>query len=82
MFNNPPTENRAVYEIMWKNMVEPDITDGNIIRRMCFACWITKVTDTHSEYIILFAFARQQMFTRTRLSVRFVRKLHCLSYRL
>jgi len=25
--------------------------DGNIIRR--FACRITKVTDTHSEYVIL-----------------------------
>jgi hypothetical protein len=24
VFNNPPTEYRAVYEIMWKNMVEPD----------------------------------------------------------
>jgi hypothetical protein len=31
-------------------------TDGNIIRRMRFACWITKTTDTHSEYIILIAF--------------------------
>jgi hypothetical protein len=28
-------------------------TDGNIIRRMRFACWITKATDTHSEYVIL-----------------------------
>jgi len=29
-------------------------TDDNIIRP--FACWITKVTGTHSEYIILIAF--------------------------
>jgi hypothetical protein len=28
-------------------------TDDNIIRRMRFACWITKATDTHSEYVIL-----------------------------
>jgi hypothetical protein len=28
-------------------------TDDNIIRGMCFACWITKATDTHSEYVIL-----------------------------
>jgi hypothetical protein len=34
-------------------------TDNNIIRRMRFACWINKVTDTHSEYITLIAFARQ-----------------------
>jgi hypothetical protein len=36
-------------------------TDGNIIRRMRFACWITKATDTHySEYAICIAFPRQQ----------------------
>jgi len=27
--------------------------DGNIIRRMRFACLITKATDTHSEYVII-----------------------------
>jgi hypothetical protein len=27
-------------------------TDDNIIRRMRFACWITKANNTHSEYII------------------------------
>ena len=27
-------------------------TDDNIIRRMRIACWITKATDTHSEYVI------------------------------
>ena len=36
-------------------------TDDNIIRRMRFACWITKTTDTHSEYVILIAFPRQQL---------------------
>jgi hypothetical protein len=35
-------------------------TDDNTIRRMRFACWITKATDTHSEYVILIAFPRQQ----------------------
>jgi hypothetical protein len=47
------SENRAVYEIMWKNMVQPD-TPQKIIRRMRFVCWIIKATDTHSEYVILF----------------------------
>jgi hypothetical protein len=28
-------------------------TDDNIIRRMRFACWTTKATDTHFEYVIL-----------------------------
>jgi hypothetical protein len=31
-------------------------TDDNIIQRMRFACWITKATDTHSEYVIFIAF--------------------------
>jgi hypothetical protein len=35
-------------------------TDDNIIRRMRFACWITKATDTHLEYVIIITFPRQQ----------------------
>jgi hypothetical protein len=55
------SENRAVYEIMWRNTVQPDrATDVSIIRRMRFACWITKATDTHSEYVIVIAFPRQR----------------------
>jgi hypothetical protein len=38
------------------------VTDFNIIRRVQFACWVTEVTNTHSEYIILIAFSRQQWF--------------------
>jgi hypothetical protein len=34
--------NRALYKIMSKNMVEPDRVHDNTIRRMRFACWITK----------------------------------------
>ena len=34
-------------------MVEPDGPHDNIMRRMRFACRITKATDTHSEYVIL-----------------------------
>jgi hypothetical protein len=30
-------------------------TEDNVIRRMRFACWVTKATDTQSEYIILTA---------------------------
>jgi hypothetical protein len=44
-------------------MVKSDIeTDGNIIQRMLFACWINKATDTykHSEYDILFDFPLQE----------------------
>jgi hypothetical protein len=35
-------------------------TDDSITRCMCFACWITKATDTHSKYVILIAFPWQQ----------------------
>ena len=34
--------------------------DDNIIRRMRIACWITKATNTHSDYVILIAFPLQQ----------------------
>ena len=27
-----------------------NVKTGNIIKRMRFACWISKATDTHSEY--------------------------------
>jgi len=37
--------------LMWKNLVEPD-TPQMIWRTRC-ACWITKATGTHSEYVIL-----------------------------
>jgi hypothetical protein len=43
-------------------------TDDNIIRRMRFACWITKATDTHTEYVILIPFPRLQ-WLRERASV-------------
>jgi hypothetical protein len=39
-------------------------TDDNTIRRMRFACWITKVTGTRSEYVILIACPRQQWSER------------------
>jgi hypothetical protein len=51
-------------------------TDDNIIRRMRFACWITKATDTHSEYLVFIAFSRQQ-WLRERASVLTV--MHTLS---
>jgi len=55
------SENRAVYEIMWKNTVDPDRRQMTIWR-MRIACWITKATNTHthSQYVILTAFPRQQ----------------------
>jgi hypothetical protein len=43
-------ENRASYEIMWKNIVEldrPQVT----IWRMRLACWIPKATNTHTQIV-------------------------------
>ena len=46
--------NPAVYEIMWeKYRTARQAADDNIVRRTRIACWLPKVTDTHSEYIIL-----------------------------
>jgi hypothetical protein len=51
-------------------------TDDNITRRMRFACWITKVTDIHSKYVILIAFPRQQWLRERALMLRLY--VHCL----
>jgi len=50
--------NRAFYEIMWKNIAEPDRRRVTIWR-MRIACCITKAADTHSEYVIV-VFPHQQ----------------------
>ena len=46
-------------------------TDDNIIRRMRFAFWIAKATDTHSEYVILIVFARQQWLRERASALRY-----------
>jgi hypothetical protein len=51
-------------------------TDVNIIRRMRFACWITKATNTHSEYVILIALPREQWLRERAYVTLYV---HCLS---
>jgi hypothetical protein len=52
-------------------------TDGNIIWRMRLAHWITKATDTHSEYVIHIAFPRQH-WLRTHASVLRYTYIACL----
>jgi hypothetical protein len=51
----------------------------NIIRRMRVACWITKATDTHSEYVMRSAFPRQQWLRERASSLRLYAQ--CLSCR-
>ena len=40
------------------------VTGDNITRRMRFACWLPKVTNTHSEYVILTVFPRRQWLNK------------------
>jgi hypothetical protein len=58
LFNTFFFENHAVYEKMWKNIVEPDRPLMTIHMRI--ACWIPKSTNTFSECVILIAFPLQQ----------------------
>ena len=60
------SKNRAVYDIIRKNMVEPDRPQmTNIIGRMSFACWITKARDTHTIRNN-YCFSTATMVTRRR----------------
>jgi len=36
-------------------------TDDNTIRRVCFACWITKAANTHIEYVMLIDLPREKL---------------------
>jgi hypothetical protein len=51
-------QNRGVYEIMWENIMKSDRPQMTIWC-MRIACWLTKATYTHSEYVILIAFPLQ-----------------------
>ena len=55
---------------MWKNNVEQDRSQMTIWR-MRIACWVTKATDTHPQYVTLTAFPTATMVARTRLRVTF-----------
>jgi len=50
-------ENRAVYEIIWRNIVK-QVKPQMTIWSMRIACWISKATNTHSQYVILIALPR------------------------
>jgi len=61
---------------MWKSTVQlerPQLTTW----RMRIACWITKATNTRSEYVILTAFPQQQLLQESVSVLRLY--VHCLS---
>jgi len=71
-------ENCAVYEIMWKDIVErsrPHITRW----RMRIACWITNVTNTHSEYVMRIALPQHQSLPESASALRYTYNA-CLVY--
>jgi hypothetical protein len=57
------------------------IVDGNIIRRMRFACSITKTTDTLAECVILVltALPRQRWLRECASVLHLCVSVHCLS---
>jgi hypothetical protein len=59
VYSNFLPKNRALNEIMWQNMVQTDRRQRTI-RCMRDACWITKATDTHPEYVLFTALPLQQ----------------------
>ena len=80
MFNNfffLPV-NRAIYGIMWENIVDPGKPQVTKKCGACaLACRITKATDTHFMIFNTFCFSTATMVTRTRLSI-LVRCLSCV----
>jgi hypothetical protein len=70
---------------LWDNVEKygraRQFTDDNIIRRMRFACWITKATHTHSQYVILLFHSNNCYATRLRVTLH-VRCLFCFFLRL
>jgi hypothetical protein len=72
-----PTENRALF---WDNVKiygrARHATDGSIMQHLRFACWLTKATDTHTEYVILIALLWQQ-FVHEQASVYYIDCLLC-----
>ena len=70
MFRNLFPENRAVHEIMWKNVVQPDRPQMTT-QYGAYALHATGLKlQTHSEYVN-YCFSTATMVTRTRLFVTF-----------
>jgi hypothetical protein len=46
-------------------------TDDTVIRCFRIACWISKATNTHSQYIELYCFPTAKVVTITHLNITF-----------
>jgi len=76
MFSSYFFENRAVYEIVYKNIVQPDRPQMTIWR-MHTACRIPKDTNIHLEYAKHITFPLQQWLRERASMLRF--DVPCLS---
>jgi hypothetical protein len=68
--------------LLWDNVEKHcrarEITDDNLIRHMRLACWVTKATDTRSEYAIIIAVPWEQLLRQRASMLRSC--AHCLSF--
>jgi len=60
-------ENLALYEIIWKNILQPGMPQMTIWL-MYIACWITKDKSPHSEYVLRIVSPLQQLLNK-RISI-------------
>ena len=60
MFNNFFRKSCRLWDNVGKYCTAGQTTDDNTIRRTRIACWVTEVTDTQSEYVVLTAVPRLQ----------------------
>jgi len=65
------SKNRAVCEIMWRKMLEPDRPQMRL-RCMHIACWIPKTTNTHLNCVILCVFPLQKWLHERASVLRYV----------
>jgi hypothetical protein len=80
MFIKFLSEIRAVCEIMWKNVIEPDRPQVTIhidAEKMRFAFRITKARKDTPSYLLLTAFAWQKWLRERAMNVTLY--VHCIS---
>ena len=73
-------ENRAVYEIIWKDIVEPGRPQMRLWR-MLLSREVPKATNTHSEHAILITFVLKQ-WLRQRASILRWACIACLVHKI
>ena len=73
----PPKKILHVWDNVERYCRARQATDGNIMRHVHFAYWIVKATETHSDCIILLAFAQQHWLCKCTSMLRL--HVHCLS---